>query len=112
MKADRQIRMVLVTCANRKEARTIARNVIGEHLAACVNIFPAPVESIYRWKGKIESAREILMVIKTTAKRLAALEREVKRAHSYDLPEFLALAIREGSPQYLAWVAESVSRSS
>jgi len=63
----------------------IGRNVVEKKLAACANIVPS-VESIYRWKGKVERAREVLVVIKTTANRLPALEREVKRLHSYDVP--------------------------
>jgi len=109
MKAKRQALLVLVTCANLKEARAIAQNVVGKRLAACVNLLPASMESIYRWKGKIESARELLMLIKTTTSRLSQLEREVKRLHSYDVPEFIAIPVISGSPQYLSWIAESVA---
>ena len=101
-------RVVLVTCGSLKEARRIARGVVGKRLAACVNIGTAPVESVYRWKGKVESAREYLLVIKTSATRLAALEKEVKRLHSYDVPEFVVLEIAAGSKEYLRWVEESV----
>jgi periplasmic divalent cation tolerance protein len=62
------------------------------------------VESIYRWKGKVERAREVLVVIKTTAARLPELEREVKRMHNYEVPEFIALRIAAGSKEYLAWL--------
>lgn len=108
MKRQRQIRIVLVTCANRKEAQKIARRVVDKRVAACVNIPRTPVESIYRWKGKVESAREILLIIKTTAKRLSALEREVKRLHSYEIPEFVVIPIVAGSREYLRWLEESV----
>ena len=104
----RQARIVLVTCANRREARTVAQSVVHKRLAACVNILQAPVVSIYRWKGKVESARELVLIIKTTAKRLAALEREVKRLHSYETPEFIVLPIVAGSRAYLSWIDESV----
>jgi len=67
-----------------------------------------PVQSIYRWKGKVQSAREVLIVIKTTDKRLADLEKEVKRLHSYDVPEFVVIPIAAGSREYLAWLEESV----
>jgi periplasmic divalent cation tolerance protein len=77
--------------------------------AACANIVLSPVESIYRWKGKVEKAREFLMILKTTSKRLPALEREVKRLHSYDVPEFIALPITAGSSEYLRWLQDSVS---
>jgi periplasmic divalent cation tolerance protein len=76
-------------------------------LAACVNIHSAPVESIYRWKGKIETAREHLLLIKTTTRRLKSLERELLRLHSYETPEFLVLPISGGSLPYLRWLSDS-----
>jgi periplasmic divalent cation tolerance protein len=100
--------IVLVTCGSRKKARRIARSVVEARLAACVNVLQAPVESIYRWKGKVETAREFLLVIKTTRKRFAALEAEVRRLHSYDVPEIIALPIEQGSKAYLAWIDDSV----
>jgi periplasmic divalent cation tolerance protein len=69
------------------------------------------VESIYRWKGKIERAREVLLIIKTTADRLRELEKEVKRLHSYDVPEFIVLPIVAGSTEYLRWIGKSTQRS-
>jgi len=75
-------RIVLVTCPSVLLARKIARAVVGKRQAACVNIILSPVESVYTWKGKVERAREYLLVMKTTAKRLAELENEVKRLHS------------------------------
>jgi periplasmic divalent cation tolerance protein len=107
---DKQIRVVLVTCGTILEARTIANKVVRKRLAACVNIVLGPIQSIYRWKGKVTSAREVLMVVKTSAKRLAALEQEILRLHSYDVPEFIALPISAGSRKYLAWINESVKR--
>lgn len=97
-------RVVLVTCASTKEARKIATGVVEKRLAACVNIATAPVESVYRWKGKIETAREFLLIVKTTANRLAQLEKEVQRLHSYDVPEIVVLELAAGSKQYLEWV--------
>lgn len=108
MKGGRRVRVVLVTCGSLKEGRRIARTVVSSRLAACVNLMLSPVESIYAWKGKLEKAREYLLVMKTTANRLGELEREVKRLHSYDVPEFIALPIVAGSSDYLAWVQESV----
>src|SRR4029077_4285370 len=93
-------RCVLVTCGSLTEARRIARVVVTKRLAACANIVTTSVESIYRWKGEVERAREFLMILKTTSRRLTALEREVKRLHSYDVPEFIALPITTGSNQY------------
>ncbi len=100
-------RLVLVTCGSLAESRRIARAVVAKHLAACVNIVTAPVESLYTWKGKLERSREHLLLIKTTAKRLGALEREVLRLHSYETPEFLVLPIAAGSKAYLDWLAEN-----
>jgi periplasmic divalent cation tolerance protein len=109
MIAGKQSRVVLVTCGSITEARRIAHHVVGKRLAACANIVLGPIESIYRWKGEVHSAREVLIVIKTSTKRLADLEREVLRLHSYDVPEFIVLAISAGSREYLAWVNESIS---
>lgn len=99
-----QFRLVLVTCSTLPEARKISRSLLQKHLTACVNIQISPVESIYRWKGKIETAREHLLLIKTTARRLKSLEREVVRLHSYETPEFLVLPISSGSRAYLRWI--------
>ena len=99
-------RIVLVTCGSIQEARKIARLVVQKKLAACANIVPA-IESVYRWKGKVERAREVLMVIKTAAAQVRQLEREVKRAHSYDIPEFIVLPIVSGSSEYLDWIGQN-----
>jgi|ERR1700693_4202383 len=103
-----QFRVVLVTCGSLAEGRKIAKRVVEKKLAACVNISSAAVESIYRWKGKIELGREFLLIMKTTAKRLKELEREVKRLHSYETPEFVVLEVKGGSKAYLKWLSESV----
>jgi periplasmic divalent cation tolerance protein len=106
----RNKRVVFVTCPSRGLARKIARAVVQKRLAACVNIILSPVESLYRWKGKVEKAREYLLVMKTTAKRLAELERELKRLHSYEVPEFIALPVVAGSREYLAWLSTGVAK--
>jgi periplasmic divalent cation tolerance protein len=108
VKRGGKTRIVLVTCANVREARRIARRVVERRLAACVNIAPGPVESFYRWKNLVETARERLLIIKTTATRLARLEAEIRRSHSYEVPEFLVLKVSAGSRPYLAWVAANV----
>ncbi len=100
--------VVLVTCASDSEAKRIAHALVERRVAACVNIVRGPVESVYRWKGKVERAKEFLLVAKTTRKRFAALEAEVRRLHSYDVPEIIALPVASGSRKYLAWVSESV----
>ncbi|MDQ1406499.1 MAG: periplasmic divalent cation tolerance protein [Acidobacteriaceae bacterium] len=105
---ERQSRVVLVTCGTLPEAKRIARAAVKARLAACVNVMLSPVESIYRWKGKVEISREYLLLMKTTAKRLPELERMVRSLHSYDVPEFLVLPVVSGSREYLGWLAESV----
>lgn len=102
-------RIVLVTCPSVALARKIARTVVEKRLAACVNVVRSPVESFYAWKGKLETAREHLLLIKTSTACLPQLEREVKRLHSYEVPEFIALPITEGSADYLSWLSESVA---
>jgi periplasmic divalent cation tolerance protein len=108
MVAEKGSRVVLVTCGSIIEARRIANRVVRKRLAAYVNIVLGPVQSIYRWKGKVQSAREVLMMIKTSEKRLGELEKEVKHWHSYDVPEFVVLSVAAGSREYLAWLEESV----
>src|SRR5580704_4821195 len=100
--------VVLVTCGSVREARMIANALVEQKLAACVNILTAPVHSIYRWKGKVESAKETLLVIKSTRKRFAALRRAILLLHRYEVPEILALPIAAGSRDYLTWIADSV----
>ncbi len=101
--------VVLVTCSSSAEANRIARAVVEARLAACVNILPGAVTSIYRWKGKVQSARERLLLIKTSRKCLAKLRATVEQLHSYDVPEFIALPIAAGSPEYLAWLQECLA---
>ena len=109
MKAGGTFRVVLVTCGSLSEARKIAKHVISRRLAACVNVVRSPVESMYTWKGKMETAREYLLLVKTTVERLDELEREIRRLHSYEVPEFVALRIAAGSAGYLAWLKECVA---
>jgi periplasmic divalent cation tolerance protein len=99
--------VILVTCGSAAEANRIARAVVKERLAACASILPGAVTSIYRWKGKVESAKERLLLIKTSRKRLAKLQAAVERLHSYEVPEFIALPIVAGSRAYLAWLEEN-----
>ncbi len=101
--------VVLATCPSALEAKKIARAVVSAKLAACVNILPGAVVSIYRWKGKVETARERLLLMKTSRKHLTELRKAVERLHSYDVPEFIALPITSGSPAYLAWIDKCVS---
>jgi periplasmic divalent cation tolerance protein len=102
--------VVLVMCGSRKEARKIARALVERRLAACVSEIGAPVRSVYRWKGKVETAEEFLLVIKSTKRRFAGLQAAVRELHSYEVPEIIALPVEEGSWAYLKWMAESVKR--
>jgi periplasmic divalent cation tolerance protein len=101
-------RIVLTTAANPEEARALSRALVDEQLAACATLVPA-VESIYRWKGAIESSRETMVLLKTDVDRLAALETRLRQLHSYEVPEFLVLPIETGSRAYLEWMRESLA---
>ena len=98
-------RMVYATCPDRETARTIASALVDQHEAACVNIVPS-LESVYRWQGKIEIDSELLLLIKTRADRVADVERRVAQLHPDDVPEVVAVAIRDGSQAYLDWLEE------
>jgi periplasmic divalent cation tolerance protein len=100
--------VVLVTCKSKAEARKIVTALVEKRLAACGNILESPVTSIYRWAGKIERAKEYLVMLKSTRSAFAELEREVTRLHSYEVPEIIAIPVTDGSRKYLAWVGESV----
>ena len=94
-------------CADREQAERIARRLLELHLAACINILPG-VQSIYRWQGGIESAAEVLMLIKTRSSLTAEVQSTLAGLHSYEVPEFLVLPISGGSESYLAWLRTSL----
>jgi periplasmic divalent cation tolerance protein len=100
-------RVVLSTAGSKEEARKIANHLVEHRLAACVNLIPQ-IESIYRWQGKIESNREWLLLIKTTADKFAGVRDAIRELHSYELPECIVIAIEDGSPDYLQWIEQSV----
>ena len=100
--------MVLSNCGSAAEARRIARTLVERRLVACVNVLSAPVESVYRWKGKIETAKEFLLIAKTSRARFKAVERAIRELHNYELPEVIAVPIVAGSPDYLGWIDENV----
>ena len=101
-------RIVLTTAASEEEARRIARALVDRRAAACVNIVPQ-VASIYRWQGKVEEAREWLLIVKTTTAAYNLVRRTIAELHSYNVPECISLSIEDGAPAYLQWIAESVS---
>jgi periplasmic divalent cation tolerance protein len=98
--------LVLVTCGSEEEALKIAKALVGEHLAACVNII-SPIRSIYRWEGEVWDEKEWLLIIKTQKQRFEELESNVKVLHSYSVPEIISLPITEGSSAYLNWIREN-----
>lgn len=100
--------MVLVTAPDIKTARKLARAALAARLIACANVIPG-IESHYWWAGKIERGTEVLLILKTTKVRLAALEKLIVAGHPYDTPEFVVLPIGSGNRRYLRWVGESVS---
>jgi periplasmic divalent cation tolerance protein len=104
-------RIVLSTASSEDEARKIARSLVERQLAACVNIVPQ-IESIYRWKGNIESGREYLLLIKTSADQFPAVRDAIRALHSYELPECIALGIEDGSAEYLDWLGDSLGGNS
>jgi len=103
-----QFRIVLTTASSRDEAKRIAKALVEERLAACVNLVGG-VESIYRWQGEVEEAAEVLLLIKTNVEKLEALETAVRRLHSYEVPEFLIFEVNGGSAAYLKWLDDSLT---
>ena len=102
--------VVLSTFPDADTAARVARTLVEEQLAACVNLLPT-VRSIYRWEGKVCDEAETLAVIKTTAERYAALAAKIAELHPYQVPEVIALPVADGHPPYLAWLAEQVAWS-
>ncbi|MBZ5508797.1 MAG: divalent-cation tolerance protein CutA [Acidobacteriia bacterium] len=101
-------RIVLTTAGSQEEARKIAHALVDRRLAACVNIVPH-IESVYRWQGKVESASECLLVIKTQSGSFDRVRETIKELHSYDLPECVMLEIAAGSKEYLNWISENTT---
>lgn len=99
--------VALTTVGSEEQAIRIAEELVGRHLAACVNIVPS-VRSIYRWKGKLWDDEEFLLMIKTTRGRFEDLRAAIKALHSYELPEVLALPVAEGDPVALQWIEQCV----
>ena len=96
------------TCPDAASAQAIAHALVEERLAACVNQVPG-VTSTYRWQGRVETASEVLLLIKTTADRMEDLAARLRALHPYELPELIAVEVRTGLPAYLDWVAAQTS---
>jgi periplasmic divalent cation tolerance protein len=100
------MRVILATTADEEQALSIARMLVSERLAACVNVI-GPITSVYRWRDAIEDAREFLLLIKTRATLYMKVESRVRELHSYEVPEVLALTADRGSPPYIEWLLAS-----
>jgi periplasmic divalent cation tolerance protein len=101
-----RLRAILTTTGTEEQALSIARALVSERLAACVNII-GPIRSVYRWRDAIEDDREFLLLIKTRATLYMKVERRVRELHTYEVPEVLALSLDRGSPPYIKWLLES-----
>ncbi|MGI0480852.1 divalent-cation tolerance protein CutA [Geminocystis sp. CENA526] len=102
--------IVLVTASSKDEASSIARVIIEESLGACVNFMP--INSVYRWEGKVCQEEEWQLIIKTDLQFFERLESKIRELHSYDVPEIIAIPITKGSQPYLNWITENVIKSS
>lgn len=102
--------VVLVTCPTRRVAERLAQALVRRRAAACVNLLPG-IQSIFWWEGKIDRAREVLLLLKTTPARVARLTRLVRSLHPYEVPEVIALPVSGGFGPYLRWVKNTVSNS-
>ncbi|MGI8961964.1 MAG: divalent-cation tolerance protein CutA [Bryobacteraceae bacterium] len=99
--------IIFCSCGTQDEALIIADSLVEARLAACVNVLPS-VQSIYRWQGKVETAQEVLLIIKTTQQRFPAVRDRITQLHAYDTPEIIAMPVIDGSDKYLAWLREQV----
>lgn len=100
-------RIVLTTAGSQEEARKIAGALVERKLAACVNIVPQ-IESVYRWQGKVESATEWLLIVKTQVESFVRVRDAIKELHSYELPECIMIPVEGGSEEYLKWISDNV----
>jgi periplasmic divalent cation tolerance protein len=106
--ADPRIRIVLTTAASVEAADQLACALVEDRLVACATILPG-AQSVYQWQGKVETANEIVLLLKTTQDHLASLETRLHELHSYQTPEFLVLPVESGSQQYLDWLHTSLT---
>jgi periplasmic divalent cation tolerance protein len=102
--------VVFSTCSSPDDAARIARKLIDERLAACVNVSPG-VRSYYRWKGAVEEAEECLLIIKSSRDLFDRLRLELEKAHTYETPEVVAVPVVDGAPNYLNWIEAELKTS-
>jgi len=100
--------VVFITAPDEEEAARIARIIVEERIAGCVNIVKG-IRSIYSWEGKVEDEHEVLMIVKTNRELFTELEKRVKELHSYSVPEIISLPVMEGSPEYLEWLKHELT---
>jgi periplasmic divalent cation tolerance protein len=110
VKLVRLVRIVLMTAGNQEQANRIARVLVDERLAACVNVI-GPIRSVYRWRDAVEDETEYLLLAKTRAALCPRLERRVKELHTYEVPEVIAISPSSGSGAYLEWLMESTAEA-
>ncbi len=104
---DRAV-MILVTTGGRNDAERLGEGLVVEHLAGCCTVIPM-VHSFYYWEGQLKREHESLLIVKTVQSRAKAVEEYVRKNHTYELPEIIQVAIEDGAPRYLQWLAEQVS---
>lgn len=100
---------VFVSCASKQEAKTLVDSLLNDQIIACAQILPQ-VESFYRWQGQIESAKEVLLLLKTKSACFEAIKVSIMQQHSYDTPEIIAVPIVDGLPEYLNWIEDEVKK--
>ena len=105
-----EVIVVLTNLPDREAALKLARELVAHRLAACVNVL-AECSSVYRWKGEVENAAEVPVLIKTRAARYAELEAAIRALHPYELPEIIAVPVERGLEEYLRWVADETTIS-
>lgn len=103
--------VVLNTCPDKDTANKIAASLVEKRLCACVNIIPG-IESVYRWKGKVETDKEHLLIIKSTKEAYPYIEKHIQDNHPYELPEIIAVSLENGLPGYLSWIDENITKHS
>ena len=106
MSGGDEILVVYCTCPDEASGQKIADHLVGERLAACVNLIPG-LRSTYRWKGEVQHDAECLLLVKTRQSRLAAMQEAIRASHPYELPEVIAVPVVAGSKEYLRWVLEN-----
>ncbi len=101
--------VIFVTCASRQEATKITERLLGERLVACANIIEG-INSFFWWKGRIDRAKELLVIMKSLRRNFGKIKKRIKKLHSYEVPEIIALPIIAGDRTYLKWIDESVKK--